>query len=165
MWGHRSERQLLEEVLKDLKEILELVRPRLVGIEIVFENQIMEGFTMSTAAVTLQVGQMTVATVVGFDQNGNPFTPVPTPSFAIDQPAVAAIAPDAVTPTSEDVTGVSAGIANLMAAVVNAAGVTLTATGVVTVTPAVGAPVLSSIQIQFSTPTTPLPVTAEVKRV
>ena len=105
---------------------------------------------MAEGPVTLQVGQKTVASIDGFDQNGNPFLgPIPTPSWSIDNPTFDSIAADATNPADEDVTSLAAGVANLTASVTNAQGTALTDTETVTnVVPQV----LTSIKINFSTP-------------
>jgi len=106
---------------------------------------------MAEGPVTLAVGQKTVASIDGFDQNGAPFLgAIPTPTWAIDNSAFATIAPDGSVPANEDVTAVSAGVANLNAQVTNSAGTLLQDTETVTVTAA--AQVLSSIKINFTAP-------------
>lgn len=150
MWNHQDHEEL-RKIRKALERLVDIFEPRLTSIEIKFDPQ---EDSMSAAAVTLNIGQTTVASVVGFDQFGNPFTPVPQPSWAIDNPGIASIVPDATTPASEDVTGVATGTANLTAGLTTAEGLALTATGVVTVS-AAAKPVLSSIQIQFASPATP----------
>lgn len=107
---------------------------------------------MAEGPVVLNPGQMTVASVDGFDQNGAPFTgTIPTPSWAIDNPALDTIAADATNPANEDVTYASAGVANLTVTVVSAEGKTLTDTE--TVTNNAAPAVLSSVKINFATPT------------
>lgn len=98
---------------------------------------------MPVGPVTISVGQTKVASVVGFDQNGAPFSgPIPTPTFSVDNAAVAT-----VDPASGLTTGVSAGVANATATLTTAEGLTLSDTETVTVTAVV--PVLSSIKISF----------------
>ena len=71
---------------------------------------------MPEGPVTIPIGQMSVATIDGFDQNGAPFTgTISTPSYTIDNSAIASAAVDATDPAAEDVTAVSAGTANLTA--------------------------------------------------
>jgi hypothetical protein len=106
---------------------------------------------MAEGPVTLTVGQRTVASVDGFDQNGQPFTgTIPTPTWSIDNATFDSINPDTANPANEDVASLAAGVANLTATVVTAQGTTLTDTEVITNLAA--AAVLSSIKINFSTP-------------
>lgn len=107
---------------------------------------------MAEGPVTLTVGQVTVASIDGFDQNGNPFTgTIPAPTWSIDQPTLDSIAADATNAANEDVTSLAVGVANLTASVTTAAGTVLTDTE--SVTNIAVAPVLSSIKINFATPT------------
>ena len=107
---------------------------------------------MAEGPVTLTVGQVTVASVDGYDQNGAPFTgTIPTPVWSIDNAALDSIAADSNNAANEDVTSLAAGTANLTATVTTAAGTTLTDTE--TITNLAEAPVLSSIKINFATPT------------
>ena|SRR5882724_2889415 len=124
-----------------LREIVALLRPpttTLSSIKLIFS-----GGTMPQGPVTISVGQTVTATVVGFDQNGAPFSgTIPAPTFAIDNSAIATI--DA---TSGVTVGVSAGVANATASLTSAEGLALSDTETVTVTAVV--PVLSSIKISF----------------
>lgn len=141
-----SDRDLLEHIAEAVDKLLLVSVQQLTRIEIVFNTKENK---MSAAATTLQIGQMAVASVIGFDQNGQPFTgTIPQPSWSVDNPQFASITPDATNPANEDVTGVAAGVANLTAGVI-VGGTTLTATAQVTVAAATG-PVLSSIAIQFN---------------
>lgn len=136
---HLDEQQEIN-LLREIRDKLPTPQ-KLSTIKLAF----LKGDSMAEGPVTLSVGQTTVATVDGFDQNGAPFSgPVPTPTFAMDNSAIATV--DA----SGNVVAVSAGVANLTATVVTAEGVTLSDTETVTVTAA--APVLSSIKINFSVP-------------
>jgi hypothetical protein len=120
-------------------------------------NQIRIAFggTMSQT-VTLASGQSAVATVLYFDQTGQPmssgFVP-PAVTFTIDNPAIATSTPGTDGQTSA-IAYVSAGVANLTAAVTSAEGLALTDTEAVTCSPVVlPPPVLSSIKVDFGTPT------------
>ena len=128
----------LNIALAILLEIRAIVTPKLTSLVILFDGEVMPA--------NIAVGQVTVATVLGFDQNNQPF-PIDfaanPPAWSIDNPAVASIAPDSTTPSSEAVTGVSAGSATLS---VSCAG--LSASDTVTVSAA--APVLTTLQIQFA---------------
>lgn len=107
---------------------------------------------MAEGPVTLTVGQVTVASLDGFDQNGNPFTgAIPTPVWSIDQPTLDSIAADATNAANEDVTSLAVGVANLTATVTLASGLNLSDTE--SVTNIAVSPVLSSIKINFATPT------------
>lgn len=106
---------------------------------------------MAEGPVTLTVGQKTVASVDGFDQNGAPFAgTIPTPTWSIDNAALDSIAADSANASNEDVTSLAVGTANLTASLVTAEGATLSDTE--TVTNIAQALVLSSIKINFSTP-------------
>jgi len=109
---------------------------------------------MSTqGAVTLNVGQVSKATVLGFQADGSPFQGViPPVSYSIDHPEVASETPDGA--NGADVAGLAAGLTNLTATLTTKEGLSLTANGTVTVTGGVTG-VLASIQINFGDVTTP----------
>jgi hypothetical protein len=167
-WFHsdHTDREILQHIAMDLDTLVKIFALRLTSIKIVFKTK--ENTTMGTpgtpqapAAVSLAVGQMAIATVVGFDQTGAPFTGlIPNPTWSIDNPAFDKIAADPTNPQNEDVTSLAPGVATLTAGVAGPNGTTLTATGIVTNVPATTAPVLTSIGIQFSAPTTPAAVAA-----
>jgi hypothetical protein len=149
--GEQEEIEILRDIDKTEHAILQQLKsqaPKLTFIKIAFsrgENIMAEG------PVTLTVGQKTVASIDGFDQNGAIFAgPIPTPSWAIDNITMDSIAPDPTTPANEDITSLAAGVANLTATVTSAEGRVLTDTE--TVTNVAAAPVLSSIKINFTTP-------------
>jgi hypothetical protein len=104
------------------------------------------GKVMAESPITLTVGQTAEFTVVGFDQNGNPFNgPIPTPAWAIDNATLDSIVPDPNTPTNEDATSLVAGTANLSAQVTNAQGTVLSdSQPIINTAPQI----LSSIKIQ-----------------
>ena len=107
---------------------------------------------MAEGPVTLTVGQVTVASIDAFDQNGAPFTgAVPTPVWSIDNAALDSIAADSTNAANEDVTSLAVGVANLTAIVTTAAGTVLSDTE--SITNVAQAPVLSSIKINFAAPT------------
>jgi hypothetical protein len=134
------ELKILKEILHVVKEIRDLLEPRLVRIQI-------QSVGGSMGQFQLTVGQLETFQVVGFDQNGNPFTgPIPTPNWSIDQPSLDSIAPNATTPANEDVTSLAAGTANLTAGLTTAEGLSLTATA--QLVNVVFTPVLTSIAIQ-----------------
>lgn len=109
---------------------------------------------MPVGPLTISVGQTFTASVVGFDQNGAPFTgTIPAPTFSVDTSAVAT-----VDPTSGAGAGVSAGVANVSAALTSAEGLALTDTETVTVTAV--ASVLTSIKVSLD----PVAATASVRK-
>ncbi len=135
-----------EEILRKDDEILYLLKHRLSSIKIRFKK---EKQVANTDPQTITVGQTVEAFVVGFDQNGNPYTgAIPTPTWTIDNPSFASIAADANTPANEDVTGVAAGVANLTATVQGPNGPLTDSEAVTVVVPQV----LTSVQIQFEAP-------------
>lgn len=109
---------------------------------------------MATAGpVTLtSVGQTVMASVVGFDQFGAPFTgSIPTPTFTSSDTAQAIVTFD---PSTGLVTDVANGVANITATLTTAEGLSLTDTEAVTVAntaaPPPPTPVLSSIKVAFA---------------
>lgn len=153
MWGHHKIREQLDRIERDEKieialerRILHELKPHLSFIKIRF----LKGEKMAEGPVQLVVGQVTVASVDGFDQNGQPFLgSIPTPVWTVDQPSLDSITPDSSNPANEDVTSLAVGVANLTAVVQGPNG-PLTDTETIT---NVSAPqVLSSIKINFGTP-------------
>ena len=101
--------------------------------------------------VTLtSAGQQVTASVVGFDQFGQPFTgAIPTPSFSIDDASGTVVKFD---PTTGLTTAVANGVVNITAKVTSAEGLELSDTEAVTVAIPVTpppTPVLSSIKVAF----------------
>lgn len=136
------------ELRQDIRKILQILKPQLVLTTI----KIQFGGIMPLGPVTLNVGQSVTASVLGFDQNGNPMPStfvMPPVSFTIDNSAIASSTPNADNATDQ-VTGVAPGVANLTANLTSAEGLALSDTETVTV-PAVPppTPVLSSIKISF----------------
>jgi hypothetical protein len=164
------------EVTEMLKELLHLARriesqtmPRLTSIEIAFSLPSTEtGDTpMSTTpppsglapvagpVILTSVGENTIASILGFDQFGNPWTGAIPPVTYVSSDAANAIitstpAADGVT---DSVAAVGNGVANLTASLTTVEGLALTDTETVTValtaTPPPPTPVLSSIKIAF----------------
>jgi hypothetical protein len=135
------------------EEILDHLTPQLSFIKIAFSRG---DNIMAQGPVTLSSGQSTTATVLYFDQTGAPmpstFVP-PAVTYTIDNSAIASSTPGA-DGQSDQVAYVTAGVANLTAAVTSAEGLALSDTETVTDSPIiVPPPVLSSIKIDFSTPT------------
>jgi len=123
-----------KEILAKLAQIESTLAPRLTSLIIQIEG--------GSMAASIEVGKTVNATVAGFDQNGQPFDLAgQAVAWTVDNSAVATAAPADGNPTV--VTGVGAGTANLSVTVGG-----LTATDQVTVT--APAPVLTSLQIQFS---------------
>ena len=154
----RREEKLLREILETEErieriehKIEHLLQPRLVHIKIAFK-----GATMATQGpiVLTTAGQVTTATIDGYDQYGNAWTgTIPPVTYVIDNTAVATSSPnsDGLTDT---VTAVANGVANLTASLTTAEGLPLTDTETVTVNipapPPPPPPVLTSIKIAFS---------------
>jgi hypothetical protein len=146
----KREDRALREIERKEDEILYLLQHGLSSIRIRFlqgENQV-----ANTDPITLTVGQTVVATVVGFDQNGQPFKgTIPTPQWTIDNASFDSIVADSANPANEDITSLAAGVANLTATVVGPAGALVDTEAITNVAPQV----LTSVQIQFSSPTSP----------
>lgn len=131
-----------------LERILHAVEPRvLTSIKIKFQGAIMA--TPVAGPVTLTaVGQTVTASVLGFDQFGNPFTgTIPTPTLSSDDTAGAIATFD---PATGLVTAVANGVANITASLTTAEGLALTDTESVTVAIPVVAPVLTTIKVAFA---------------
>lgn len=96
-------------------------------------------------------GQQVTASVLGFDQNGQPFTgQMPTATLTSSDTAQAIVTFD---PTTGLTTAVANGVANITATLTTAEGLTLTDTEAVTVAIQVTpppTPVLSSIKVAFA---------------
>lgn len=124
----------------------EVEPPYLAEIQIAFSK----GTSMPTPGpVTLTtVGQQVTATVLGFDQFGQPFTGVmPAATLTSDDTSGAIVTFD---PATGLTTAVADGVANITATLTTAEGIGLTDTEAVTVaiTPP-PTPVLSSIKVAF----------------
>jgi hypothetical protein len=144
-WHKDKTEKEIEEILREEKQILSELQlalaPRLSFIKLKFV-----GGKMPEGPVTLTVGQKTVASVDGFDQNGAPFTgAMPAATFSVDSPTI-----DSIDPVSGAVVSLAAGTANITATLITAEGKSLSDTE--TATNVAQAPVLSSVKINFSTP-------------
>jgi hypothetical protein len=112
-----------------------------------------KGSSMATPGpITLtSAGQTATASVVGFDQFGQPFTgEIPAATFSSDDTAGAIVTFD---PTTGLTTAVANGVANITATLTTAEGLSLTDTESVTVAIEVvppPTPVLSSIKVAFA---------------
>ena len=106
---------------------------------------------MPIGPVTLTtVGQQVTASVVGFDQNGQPFTgTMPLATLVSDDSAQAIVTFD---PTTGLMTAVANGVANITGSLTTAEGLSLSDTETVTVAVSGGggSPVLSSIKVNFA---------------
>jgi hypothetical protein len=126
----------------------EVEHPFLSSIQIQFQ-----GDSMATPGpVTLTTaGQQVTASVVGFDQFGQPFTgEIPAATFSSDDASSAIVTFD---PTTGLTTAVANGVANITATLTTAEGLSLSDTEAVTVAiPVVPppTPVLSSIKVAFA---------------
>ncbi|MGA9668411.1 MAG: hypothetical protein WBQ94_04340 [Terracidiphilus sp.] len=160
-----------QEELRLLRQIHELVSPRLASIAIQFATQPTGASDMSAVlgpVILTSVGQVATASVQGFDQLGNPmpatFT-MPSVVYSIDDTAGAIVKTVDNGDGTATLTDVANGVANLTASVTSAEGLALTDTETVTVANPVvppPTPVLSSIKIAFDT--TPAAASAAARR-
>ena len=98
--------------------------------------------------ILTSVGQTVTASVLGFDQFGNPFTgTIPTPTFSASDTAGAICTFD---PSTGLVTAVANGVDNITANLTTVEGLSLTDTEAVTVAIPTVAPVLTSIKVAFA---------------
>lgn len=155
----RTEREILRrenEILRETREthrdvelIEQRLRPQLKSIKIAFQG---ESHMPTAGPITLtSAGQTVTASVLGFDQFGQPFTgAIPTATFASDDTAGAIVTFD---PSTGLVTAVANGVANITASLTSAEGLSLTDTEAVTVAIPITpppTPVLSSIKVAFA---------------
>lgn len=146
------DRQILREdrkILHELREIRAELKPHLAVIKVQFKG---DSLMATPGPITLtSAGQTTTASVVGFDQFGQPWAgALPTAAFTSDDTSGAVVTFD---PTSGLVTAVANGVANITATLTTAEGKSLSDTEAVTVAiPIVPppVPVLSSIKIAFA---------------
>ena len=152
----REDRETLNHLLHELRKIEHDLhpptpppaQPQLTTIKIQFSK----GTPMPTPGpVTLTTaGQQVTASVLGFDQNGQPFTgTMPPATLSSDDTAQAIVTFD---PATGLTTAVANGVANITANLTTAEGLALTDTEAVTVAiPVVPlpTPVLSSIKVAF----------------
>lgn len=132
--------------------INETPSPQLTTIKLKFTT----GGFMAEGPVVLSAGQSTLVSIDYFDATGNamPATFVPPPAtFSSDNAAIAS-STDTGNGLSATVAYVSAGVANETVSLTSAEGLALTDTASVTCSPIVlPPPVLSSIRLNFATPT------------
>lgn len=150
--SHNNRREL-DEILNVEREILHELHPRLTHIKVAFSKGQHQMGTPVAGPVTLtSAGQSKVASVLGFDQFGKPWTgPLPAYTLSSSDTSGAVITFD---PASGDVAAVANGTASITATLTTAEGASLTDTEVVTVAipapPPPPAPVLSSIKVAFA---------------
>lgn len=137
----REQVRLAKQELEQLRIIAgELAPKRLSSIKVKLS---LGGIIMPVGPLTIAAGKTFTASVVGFDQNGAPFSgPLPTPSFTVDNTAAATV--DAASGAG---VAVAAGVANVTGSLTSAEGLALSDTETVTVTAVV--PVLSSIKVSL----------------
>jgi len=143
----------VEDLESEITELLPLTSIKIQFQRINAMSTAPSGPTPVAGPVTLTaVGQQVVASVLGFDQFGNPFTgTIPAATFTASDTAGAIATFDF---TSNTVTAVGNGVDNITASLVTAEGLTLSDTEAVTValtsTPPPPTPVLSSIKVAFA---------------
>jgi hypothetical protein len=141
---------LLSVILHELRIIRrEVAPPQLTTIIISFSKGNPMGTPVAGPITLTTAGQTVTASVLGFDQNGAPFTgPIPTPTFSSSDTAGAVITFD---PATGLVTAVANGVANITASLTTAAGLALTDTEAVTVAigGGGGTPILTTIKVAF----------------
>ena len=157
-FGERGEIQLLREVLEEsrkqtrlLREIRDEEKLKLSAIEIRFGGDMQGPITLTPAAPS------TVATVLGFDQTGAPWTgAMPAVTYTPDVTTFCTFAVSA-DGTSDSITGTADGTTNFAASLTTVEGLALSDTSQVITSGFTGtAPVLSSIKLDFNPPNTPL---------
>lgn len=148
--GLTRDQYLVESILHLLKP-----EPHLNRIKIQFHRKGQHHMPTPGPITLTTAGQTATASVVGFDQFGQPFTgEIPTPTFSSDDTSASIVTFD---PSTGVTTAVANGVANITATVTTTDSqgnnVTLTDTEAVTVSIAVvppPAPVLSSIKVAFA---------------
>lgn len=150
-----KEVELLKESVKlqrdDLavdKQIRDLLKPRISSIKVAFTEKNMGTTPLPPVPgpAVIDIGDVLVASVVGFDQFGQPWTgAVPTASFTDDESTATSL--DSAT---NQVTGLAAGVGNITGSLTTVEGLDLTDTESVTVRPAeTPTPVLTTIKVAF----------------
>lgn len=132
--------------------------PRLHRIQIQFQGDSAMSTPVAGPVTLNAVGQQVIASVIGYDQFGNPWTgTIPTPTFTASDTAGSIATFD---PSTGTVTAVANGVDSITATVQTTDGngnpVTLTDTETVTVAipapPPPPAPYLASIKVAFAQP-------------
>lgn len=161
--------ELLNEIRQEQNLLLAVARridgrlkPRLARIEVVYNERPTcrstepgeKEMAPTAGPVTLTTaGQKTTASVLGFDQNGQPMPStfsMPLAAWTIDDTSGAVVSSIDNGDGTDTVTAVANGNVNLTASLTTAEGLALTASQAVTVLIAAVAPVLSSIQVAFA---------------
>lgn len=146
----KEELQVEEDILQVLRKIEHNTNPRLSSIKVAFKKGLHMSNPVAGPITLVAVGQQVTASVLGFDQFGQPFTgPIPTPTFSSDDTSGAIVTFD---PSTGLVTDVANGVANITASLTTAEGLVLTDTEAVTVANPIApppTPVLSSIKVAF----------------
>lgn len=146
------------QVIRLLKRIArEDAPPVLTRIKLAFKGASPMATAVAGPVILTTLGQQVIASLLGFDQFGNPFLgPMPPASFTSDDTAEAIVEFD---PTTGLTTAVANGVANITGSVqttdANGNAVTLQDTEAVTVAiPVVPppSPILSSIKVAFAPP-------------
>lgn len=153
----KKDRVDLSGVVQSLSDLTALVQqianellPPTSTLTAISQNFTLNGATMQ-GPITLNVGQTTKETVLGFNADGTPFTgPMPAVTYAIDNTAAASGADDGA--NGSDITGLSGGSANASASLTTAEGLALSVSTVITVNAVVPTQVLTSIVQDFTTP-------------
>lgn len=142
----------LERTNSLLERLLRVSEPkRLTTIKISFKES---KVPTADSVILVSAGQQAVASILGFDQFGNPWTgAIPEVTYSIDNDAIATSTPNADNET-DVVEAVANGTANLTATLTTAEGLDLTDTEQVIVNipapPPPPVPVLTSIKIAFA---------------
>jgi len=145
----------LERIIEQNEVIIQLlcvlVREEAPPILSSIQLQFSKGTPMPVGHITLTtVGQQVTASVVGFDQFGQPFTgTLPTATLVSDDTAQAFVTFD---PATGLTTAVANGVVNITGSLTTAEGLALTDTETITVAVSGGGgtPVLSSIKVNFA---------------
>jgi HAMP domain-containing protein len=151
----------LERLEQLARKILAKLEPRLSSIGIMFTFSTAVGDNpMSAVAgpvILTTAGQVATASVLGFDQLGNPWTgTIPPVTFSSSDTAGAVFTSVDNGDGTATVTAVANGVGTLTASLTSAEGLALTDGETVTVTiggGTGGTPVLSSIKVAFDTGT------------
>ncbi len=134
-------------ILRTLRRIEHCLCPHLTSIQIAFKEPSMPIPVPGPVTLTA-VGESTVASVLGFDQFGNPFTGTMPPVTLSSSDSASAIV--TFDPATGLCTAVANGVANITGVVTSAEGLALTDTETCTVAIPVVVPVLSSIKVAFA---------------
>ena len=141
------------EILKDLQREVKKIehklekkhhpKKKLKSIQLALGDPPMQG------PLNITVGQSSVASVLGFDQNGQPFTgTMPAASFSVDNPAF-----DSVDPSTGAIVSLAEGTATISVSMTSAEGLALSdSSQIINAPSAPPAQVLTSIKLDFTQP-------------